>query len=234
MQAIILAGGFGTRLSAVVPHVPKPMAALSEEPFLATLLRYAYAQGVRHAVLALHHQADMIQDYFGNAFAGIAIRYSMEDKPLGTGGAIKKALAMMQQDKPVLVMNGDSLVVLNYDEMLKRHQQLSAAITLASMAMPTTHRYSKLTIEEGRIAHYAPLGDEAGGDISVGFYVLQPDIFAHYLLPDAFSFERDFLARFTPHLRPACYQDVEYFIDIGVPEDYARAQHEIPRILAAA
>lgn len=228
MQAIILAGGLGTRLRSVVAHVPKPMAQLTHEPFLAVLLRYAYAQGVREVVLCLHHQAHIIRDYFGDCFEGLTLHYAIEETPLGTGGAIRQALPLLDQSKPVLVMNGDSLVMLNYREALNRHQTLQAPMTIASVEMPVTDRYSKLTIENDVITHYAVTGDQDAGAISVGFYVMQPDIFSAYALPAAFSLERDFLASHVSQLRPAYFSRVEYFIDIGVPDDYARAQAEVP------
>lgn len=234
MQAIILAGGFGTRLQPVVPHVPKPMAPMGEEPFLATLLRYMQAQGVREVVFALHHQAEAIRDYFGAQFAGLSIRYSIEAAPLGTGGAIKKALGLLKRNEPAFVANGDSLVMLNYRDMLAKHKASGAAMTLASVTMPVTHRYSKLTIEDGRVQHYAHLGDAGAGAISAGFYVIAPDVFEDFSLPEIFSIERDFLALHAPALKPAVFGRVEYFIDIGIPADYHRAQTEVPERLKAA
>ncbi|MDX2072759.1 MAG: sugar phosphate nucleotidyltransferase [Alphaproteobacteria bacterium] len=234
MQAIILAGGFGTRLQPVVPHVPKPMAPVGDEPFLVSLLRYMHTQGVREVVFALHHQAWMIRDYFGERFAGMDIQYSIEGTPLGTGGAIKRALPMLRRHTPTFVANGDSLVMLNYREMLSRHNASGAPITLASVLMPVTHRYSRLTSEGGRITRYELLGDGNPGAISAGFYVVNPDIFVPHALPEVFSIERDFLAVHTPTLRPAMFEHVEYFIDIGIPVDYQRAQLEVHHRLRRA
>lgn len=234
MQAIILAGGLGTRLQPVVPHVPKPMALVDDEPFLATLLRYMHMQGVCEVVFALHHQADVIRDYFCHEFAGIKIRYSIETTPLGTGGAIYKALTLLGSNEPVFVANGDSLVMLNYRHMLTKHISSKAAITLASVQMPVTSRYSKLTITNERIMRYDLLGNEEAGAISTGFYVMQPDIFASYNMPQLFSLERDFLSVHTQALKPAAFERVEYFIDIGVPADYQRAQTEVPQRMKVA
>lgn len=228
MQAIILAGGLGTRLQSVVSHVPKPMAMVGDEPFLAVLLRYMQMQGVREVVFALHHRASTIQEYFGAHFAGIDLSYSVEESPLGTGGAIRKALSFMRQDAPVFVLNGDSLVMLQYREMLRQHLSLGAPVTMASVQMPVTNRYSKLIIENERVVDYALLGDERAGAISAGFYVLEPDVFASYDMPEAFSIERDFFAVHAKQLCPAAFTRVEYFIDIGIPDDYHRAQAEVP------
>ncbi len=232
MQAIILAGGLGTRLQPIISGVPKPMALVGDEPFLAALLRYMHTQGVRKLVFALSHQAQVIRAHFGHHFAGIDIDYSIETSPLGTGGAIQKALSMFAENTPVFVVNGDSLVMLNYRGMLEKHHALGAPITIASVQMPVTNRYSKLTIQNERISQYDVLGDEQAGAISTGFYVMQPDIFSSFSMPEAFSFERDFLAKYTPQLCPVAFEDVEYFIDIGIPADYQRAQTEVPKMLA--
>lgn len=234
MQAIILAGGLGTRLQSIVPDLPKPMAAVGNEPFLAILLRYMAIQGVREVVFALHHQAQVIRAYFGHQFAGMNIAYSIETTPLGTGGAIQRALPLLSKNAPVFVANGDSLVMLNYQEMLKRHIRSKAPITLATVPMPITTRYSKLTVQKDHITQYAVLGDEHPGIISTGFYIMQPTLFTPYTMPESFSIERDFLAQYTQQLKPGAFEHVEYFIDIGIPADYRRAQTEVPKRLQRA
>lgn len=261
MQAIILAGGFGTRLKSVTGDVPKPMALVAGRPFLCWLLEYMAGQGITKAVLSLHHKADEIHTYFGHCFAGIDLVYSIETKPLGTGGAINFALKKLQPTKPVFVLNGDSLVQLDYQRMMQHHVKLGRLATLATFEVADCSRYSQLHTRSGIVHQYDTLGQAKAGLISAGFYVLSPEIFSTYfsphrgeikrgaLLADAsqvsphpnpppvgegvFSFEREFLHPYTPALLPAYFDGVEYFIDIGVPHDYARAQTEIPEILQA-
>lgn len=225
MQAIILAGGFGTRLGSVVSDVPKAMASVAGRPFLAWLLDYAAAQGVTDAVLCVHHLHEAISGCFGERYGDMRLRYSIEDVPLGTGGAVKKALGMCAPSRPVAVMNGDSLVKLNYRRMLAFH---SGPLTIAVRTVADTSRYSTLRIERSLIRDFQPLGDDAPGQISAGFYIMSPTMFRGYDMPDVFSLEHDFFARHTPHMLPGAYDGVEYFIDIGVPDDYARAQGEVP------
>lgn len=232
MQAIILAGGLGTRLQSELSGMPKAMANVAGAPFLAWLLEYAAGQGVSEVVLAVGHKAEAIQNYFGLRFAGINIQYSVEKEQLGTGGALAQALTLANPHAPCLVMNGDSLVMLDYAKMLRAHVASDKVITLATRHMPTTERYSKLTLKNDMITNYALLGDANAGEVSVGFYVVNPELFSDYDLPKSFSFERDFLSLQTPQLLPAAYNEVKYFIDIGVPVDYARAQSEIPSRLA--
>jgi D-glycero-alpha-D-manno-heptose 1-phosphate guanylyltransferase len=228
MQAIILAGGFGTRLRSVVGEVPKPVASVRGRPFLSWLLEYMAWQGVTEAVLCVHHRADAIRSYFASQYAGIRLRYSVEDNPLGTGGAICQAMRMLDPKNPVFVLNGDSLVQLNYRVMLAHHYRQRAPITLAADIVPDCSRYSQLVLSGHKVVRYDTLGMAAPGHISVGFYVVSPDVFNGVELPEAFSFERDFLHPHTPRLAPAVYTGVHYFIDIGVPADYIRAQEEIP------
>lgn len=229
MQAIILAGGFGTRLKSLLGHeLPKPMAPVAGKPFLSWLLEYMAGQGVHEAVLCVHHQARAIISYYGTQYAGIRLHYSREDAPLGTGGAIHKAMRMLNAKRPVLVLNGDSLVELNYRAMLAQHQHSGRTITLATSRVTDCSRYSRLTIENGMVTRYDLLGGTAPGDVSVGLYAVSPELFYGFELPQHFSFEQNFLQPFIEHIAPAAYRGVQYFIDIGVPKDYLRAQAEIP------
>lgn len=234
MQAIILAGGFGTRLSSVVPDRPKPMALIDGRPFLSWLLEYMHGQGVTEAVLCVHHHARRMMEHFGARHVGVDLRYSVESKPLGTGGAIRQAMIMLDPAQPIFVLNGDSLIDLNYRMMLAHHHRHGSRITLAAEHMPDCSRYSQLTLSKNHVLHYETLGHAAPGHISVGFYVISPNVFDGFSLPETFSFEREFLHPHTPVLAPAVYTGVHYFIDIGVPEDYIRAQVEIPERLDIA
>ena len=230
MQAIVLAGGFGTRLKSITGDAPKPMAMVAGRPFLCWLFEYMAGQGMRDIVLSLHHQAGVIQSYFGHRYAGINILYSIEAQPLGTGGAIQLALKKLKPNNPVFVLNGDSLVQLNYQEMMATHVKQNRKATLATFEVPDCSRYSQLHVKAGHVYQYDTLGQPSAGLISAGFYVLSPEIFLGHRLGEAFSFERDFLHPYTPAMLPAYYNGVEYFIDIGVPHDYARAQVEIPKV----
>jgi D-glycero-alpha-D-manno-heptose 1-phosphate guanylyltransferase len=234
MQAIILAGGFGTRLKPLVADLPKPMAPVAGRPFLAWLLEYMAGQGVSETVLCVHHQYEIIEQYFGRRFAGMRLHYAIEKTPLGTGGAIRKALAMLDPDRPVIALNGDSLVEVNYRSMMDHHERHRRPLTIASRHIADCSRYSQLAVTDELITQYDLLGRNAPGDISAGLYVVSPNVFAGCDLPQAFSFERDFLARHTLQLLPAAYGEVDYFIDIGVPHDYLRGVAEIPARLRAS
>ncbi|MDE3017293.1 MAG: NTP transferase domain-containing protein [Pseudomonadota bacterium] len=232
MQAIILAGGFGTRLP-LDGGMPKPMAPVAGRPFLHWLLDFLLSQGVTEAVLCLHHRHEIIREYFGETFDGMRLRYYIEEQARGTGGAIAAALAQLAPREPVLALNGDSLVQLDYRAMLAAHARAGRRITMAAHRVEDCGRASKLTVHNGEVLRFELLGGAGGGIISAGFYVLSPDVFDGFTLPDVFSFERDFLSPHVPSLLPAAYEAVEYFIDIGTPEDYARAQTEVPQRMSA-
>jgi D-glycero-alpha-D-manno-heptose 1-phosphate guanylyltransferase len=232
MQAIILAGGFGTRLKGAVEDSPKPMAPVAGRPFLAWLLEHMQRQGITQATLCLHHQSERITGYFGDQYGEIGLRYLVEDAPMGTGGAIARALERIGGEYPVFALNGDSCVMLDYMAMVAAHLQSGKSLTLAACRVPDCRRYGEITAKDGRALAFAPHGHDGPGIISAGFYMLSPDLFRAHEVKEAFSFEADFLGVHAASLKPAVYDAVEYFIDIGTPEDYARAQEEIPALLA--
>ena len=117
MQAIILAGGFGTRLQQVVKDVPKPMADISGKPFLAHLLTNLQNQGFKKIVISVGYLKEKISEYFGDSYLGMEIFYAVEEKPLGTGGAIINSLKFIDSKKPFVVLNGDTFLQVNYKKV---------------------------------------------------------------------------------------------------------------------
>ncbi len=115
-EAIILAGGFGKRLKAVVNDVPKPMAIINKRPFLEYLLSYLDFWGVNHLVLSVGYQKQMIMNHFGKSFKGIDIDYAVEDEPLGTGGAVKNAMTFIKGNH-TFVLNGDTFFEVNLNRL---------------------------------------------------------------------------------------------------------------------
>ncbi len=236
MQAIILAGGFGSRLKNVIgDEVPKPMAPISSRPFLAYYLDYLGSRGVSKVLFSTHHLADVVSNYFGNNYNGIEISYLYENEPLGTGGAIKFALSHLNPSAPLLAMNGDTFTEIDIKDMYQNHIGAGAKLSIGLRQMSDCSRYGEATIKsEGAykvIESFLYPGSKNPGWVSAGFYVISPDIFENYDLPQKFSFESDFSLPFCSRLRPLAYTTRGYFIDIGVPADYSRAQIEIPEIV---
>jgi D-glycero-alpha-D-manno-heptose 1-phosphate guanylyltransferase len=178
-------------------------------------------------VLSVGYLKEPIMAAFGDRYHGIGVSYSVEDEPLGTGGGLRRALALVDEF-PVFALNGDTLVELDYAAMLRAQQEAGAALAIALRRVPDAGRYGRAQVEGGRLVGFAARGEAAGkGLINAGVYLFAKNLLADTSLPESFSFERDFLEPRAAHLRPLAFETEGYFIDIGVPEDYARAQREL-------
>ena len=230
MQAIILAGGFGTRLRSVLADVPKPMAPIHGKPFLAYLIDYLKTQGITDIILSVHYLKEQIFAYFKESYAGIHIRYAVEDQPLGTGGAIVKSLELVDQTKPVFVLNGDTFLKIDYREMMAMHQRHAGIMTLALRKIADCSRYGVVTTENNQAIGFQEQGTNAPGLINAGVYLMSPALLHGQRPAQPFSFERDFLFPQIAVLKPQVYLADDYFIDIGIPQDYERALQELDTI----
>lgn len=228
MQAIILAGGFGTRLQSVVKNIPKPMAPVQGKPFLAYLVEYLKSQGITKVILSVHYLREQIEDYFKSSYQGVAISYAVEERPLGTGGAIAHALQCIESIAPVFVLNGDTFLKLDYQAMFAQHQKTLPAITMALRKIVDCSRYGVVLTERGVVTAFNEQGDDHPGLINAGVYLIDPTLFQKFPVGALqFSFERDFLFCNISQLRPQTFIVNDYFIDIGIPEDYARALKDL-------
>lgn len=222
MEAIVLAGGFGTRLRQVVADVPKPMAPVAGRPFLEILLGSLASKGFTRAVLALGFMAEKISGHFGSRFGGLELAYVVEDKPLGTGGATRLAMTACTQDH-VFVFNGDTYLDLEA-EALERQWQAHRHPIVVGRQVPDTLRYGRLVVEGRRITRFAEKGVAGPGLINAGCYVLAKEALAGFPLHQPFSIETDYLTPEVARATVEVFVTEGQFIDIGIPEDYARAQ----------
>src|SRR3990167_4425817 len=228
MRAIILVGGLGTRLRSVIPDLPKPMAPILGKPFLAYLLDYLKAQGITEVIFPVYHMREKIQDYFQTSYANISIHYIVEDQPLGTGGAIVNALtSTSDQTSPIFVLNGDTFVKLDYRAMYAVAEEQPTQLTMALRLVADCSRYGKVMIENNHVVAFKEKGESGPGLINSGVYLVSPQLFSQFHLPRQFSLEQDFLLPYATSLRPRAFITQDYFIDIGIPEDYARAKLEL-------
>lgn len=222
MEAIILAGGFGTRLSHIVTDVPKPMAKVSGHPFLNYIFEYLLQNDIKHIILAVGYKAKTIQDYFGNNYKGIPITYSMEDTPLGTGGAIKKAISYSKGDNTFIV-NGDTYFDVDLKNMNTFHHDNNSDISIAVKPMSNFERYGSVVIDGNRIKKFEEKKPTLKGKINGGIYLINNKIL-NSVKEESFSFEKVVL---ESGLVPIyAFESNGYFIDIGVPEDYYKAQED--------
>ena len=228
-EAIILAGGFGTRLRSVIDELPKPMAPINGKPFLEILLGYLARQGFTRTILSLGYRAEMIINHFGASFAGIEVLYEVESTPLGTGGAIKVALKHCRGDA-AYVLNGDTFLEFNANGMEKCWVEHGEPILSARM-VDDTERYETLDISGDQLKGFRPRGLSEMGLINAGCYLLPVSLGERMHRKMPFSFELDFLSSDVLN-NPYRVVPVEGdFIDIGIPEDYARAQVLLNRYL---
>jgi len=238
MDAVILAGGFGTRLQGVVKDVPKPMAPMGEangnKPFLALLLRHLATHGITRVVLATHHMHDVIESYFGNTYAGIELVYAREATPLFAGGAIVNAIHTANLTQPLFVLNGDTFIGTDYQALAAQHKATNADLTMVLRHIPDTGRSGVVTVDaDNRITSFGTRGEtNKPGLINAGVWMMNPSLLSEYKIGEPFSFEQHFLQPRIPHkLKPHALITDGYFIDIGVPDDYARAQAELAQHL---
>ena len=225
-SAIILAGGLGTRLRSAVPDMPKCMAPVAGKPFIAYVVDHLQRQGIRHFIFALGYKSDAFNDYLS---AQLALSYtlSIEPEPLGTGGAIRLACSHAQE-KTVLVMNGDTLFKIAVDKLATFHDMCGAHCTLSLKPMHNVDRYGTVELNKDySIRSFKEKQFYEQALINGGAYALHAQKFLQEQLPDKFSFEKDYLEQYFDQRRMYGVVQDEYFIDIGIPEDYARAQHEL-------
>lgn len=226
-QAIILAGGMGTRLKSVVADKPKPMADINGKPFLYYLLQYAKTQGISHVVLAVGYLHQQIIDYFGHDFNGITLQYSIENDPLGTGGAIAQALDLCDPQTPVFIINGDTFFNTSLPELAKTFDQKQADLCIALKEMSNFDRYGTVQFDHNQqITAFNEKQHCQHGYINAGIYLMKTNLLKTLNLPTIFSFEKEILEQINL-FKTFTYPSDAYFIDIGIPDDYLKAQREI-------
>lgn len=222
-EAIILAGGLGTRLRGVVDALPKPLAPVAGRPFLAWLLDALAEQGVRRAVLATGYLGELVEAAFGVSWRGMTLVYSREPAPLGTGGALVLAARQIARDA-FLVLNGDTWLGLDYTALASSVSATGARIGVALARVPDVVRYGSVRVDHDRIIGFEEKGRSGPGLINGGVYSMCRDMLEGCPLGEAFSFERDVLLPAVSREPVIAYAHTQGFIDIGIPDDYRRAQ----------
>jgi D-glycero-alpha-D-manno-heptose 1-phosphate guanylyltransferase len=226
MQAIVLAGGKGTRLQSVVSDVPKPLASIDGRPFLVHLLEYLAKNSITRVVLSTCYLSEKIEEFFGSTFSGMQIAYAAEETPLGTGGAIEFASRQITE-KRFFVLNGDTFFPLSLQRMAALHEQERASLTLALKEVSDTCRYGRVSTLGTRIKRFEEKGITGPGLINGGIYLMESSLVEDFPSKRPLSFETDILSTLPLKSPVAAFVSDAYFIDLGIPEDYARAQKEI-------
>lgn len=223
VTAAILAGGMGTRLRPVIADRPKVLAEVLGRPFLSYLLDQVAAAGVESVVLCTGYLGERVRTTFGDSYSSLRLAYSQEAIPLGTGGALRRALPLLESD-PVLVLNGDSFCDVDLQEFWHFHRVRVAVGSLALAEMDDTRRYGRVLMEsDGTISGFAEKTDTSGrGWINAGIYLLSQRLLLSIPKDRPVSLEQEVLPSWTG--RGLCgYRSKGRLLDIGTREAYAAA-----------
>ena len=223
MEVIILAGGLGTRLRSVVSNVPKPMAPIGNRPFLEILMDHLLKYGTTLIVLSTGYLHEKIERHFGSAYKGVALTYAVEDEPLGTGGGIRNAVAMCDEDN-IVVVNGDTLFSIDYDELANFHQRHQSRLSVVLRQVDDVSRYGSVQTDcADRINRFTEKGCSGGfGTINGGIYMMHRSLIEEFAAGRKFSFEKDILQSRYVDEPFYGYTSGAFFLDIGIPEDYLK------------
>ncbi len=228
MQAILLAGGLGTRLRSVVSDRPKPMALIEDRPFMEYVIRELKSQGIDEIIFAVGYKGSMVEEYFGDGGRfGIHADYAYEETLLGTAGAIKNASRHMTGPE-TYVLNADTLYRIDFKRLadLKTEKNLDMALVLRQV--PDISRYGEAVLKDSLLVKFNEKTGRSGtGTINGGVYLLTKEMIGQ--IPDGkVSLENDMIPRWLSEgKRLGGFINDGYFIDIGVPEDYYRFMSDV-------
>lgn len=226
-EVIILAGGLGTRLRSAVADVPKCMAPVKGRPFIAYLIEYFQHQGVNRFIFALGYKSEYFEKFLSGILSPDQYLLSIEKEPLGTGGAIRLACQAATQSQ-VLVANGDTLFKIDLNGLSAFHTQHQADCTLSLKPMSRFDRYGIVELSDTQaIRSFREKQYYEQGLINGGVYALEVGHFLRLELPEKFSFEKEYLEKYYASYPMFGWIQDRYFIDIGIPADYQRAQLEL-------
>jgi D-glycero-alpha-D-manno-heptose 1-phosphate guanylyltransferase len=230
-QVIILAGGLGTRLRSAVPDLPKCMAPVAGKPFLHFVVQHFLAQGIDRFIFSLGYMHEVILGFLQKNYTAPQIEYVLEDEPLGTGGAIRLACEKAS-GRHVLVANGDTLFRIDAEKLSSFHIQQKADCTLCLKPMKNFDRYGVVELNKtsNAISSFREKQYYESGVINGGIYALEVNHYLQKNWPAKFSFEKDYLEKFYAQGKIVGQVQDEYFIDIGIPEDYEKANEDFGRM----
>ncbi|MDD4873593.1 MAG: NDP-sugar synthase [Dehalococcoidales bacterium] len=231
MKAVILSGGFGTRLRPLTINTPKSMVPVLNIPFLEHVINHLKTHGVSEFSLAVSYLAQPIKNYFGDGSRfGISLTYTVEDSPMGTAGAVKNAGNSL--NKRILVLNGDIFTDLDITDMIAAHKKNKAKATIALTPVEDPTSYGLvLTDNNLRVLRFLekPNPDEITTNmINAGTYILEPEVMALVPPQTNYSFERELFPLLLKNGEPVyAYPSSSYWMDIGKPENYFQLHYDL-------
>lgn len=227
-EVIILAGGYGTRLRSAVPDIPKVLAPVAGRPFLVHVLGFLEQNGFSRVILAVGYRRDEITSAFGMNFRKLKLDYSVEEQPLGTGGAVWSASHLITTGQNFFVLNGDTYAAVDIEAMERSMSEQEADLVMTVRSMEDTKRYGLVDVnDEGLVRGFHEKAAGSAGLINAGVYLIRHDLPRRFPFAGAFSLETDLLQARCSSLRIAALPTHGYFVDIGVPDDYERANRDL-------
>jgi len=230
-EAIILAGGLGTRLRSAVPDLPKCMAPVGGRPFIAYITDFYRRAGIGRFIFALGYKSAAFDAFFEQEFPNGGYAVSLEDSPLGTGGAIRQACTLATS-ADLLILNGDTFFRIDLAALSAFHVAHQADCSLCLKPMRDFDRFGVVELDgDFRVRQFREKQAYRSGLINGGVYALDRKSFLQEDMPAVFSFEKDYLEKKLEARRIFGLEQDGFFIDIGIPEDYARVQTAINQLL---
>jgi D-glycero-alpha-D-manno-heptose 1-phosphate guanylyltransferase len=230
MEVIVLAGGLGTRLQGVIGASPKCMAPVNDKPFLAYIFDYLHRQHCVRVILSLGFKHEVVTDWLAKQDLPFVVDYVIEQEPLGTGGGIQLAMGQAAADN-VVVLNGDTMFMVDLKAQMDKHLAVHAATTLGLKKMYNFDRYGVVkTNAASVVTAFEEKKHRDEGLINGGVYIINTRAYNTKHLQERHSFEKDFLEKYTGEGKFYGHPSDGYFIDIGIPEDYAKAQEDFKQI----
>ena len=228
MQAVLLAGGLGTRLKSVVNDRPKPMALTEGKPFMEYVVHELSRHGITEIIFAVGYKGSMVEEYFqdGKKF-GVTVSYAYEEELLGTAGAIKNAGRFITEDF-FYVLNADTFYQIDYSRLLTIRQEKDLEMALVLRQVPDVSRYGRAVLTDGMLTAFNEKTKEAvSGTINGGIYLMNRDLLEE--IPEGkVSLENEMIPRWLSEgRRLGGFVNDGYFIDIGIPEAYVQSQEDV-------
>ena len=226
-QAVILVGGLGTRLRDLVSDRPKPMAPVNGKPFLEYQVEFLKNNDIKEIIFSTGYMGEKIEEHFGSGDKyGIQIRYVKEKDLLGTGGAIKNAINILEEQ--FFVLNGDSMFLVDLSSMVKFHNHHHADLTISLAKVKQKSRFGNVQVNDKfQIIEFAEKENITGDLINGGIYYFEKNNFDWNTFPEKFSIEKEFFPQVVQTNNVFGYVSDSYFIDIGISEDYAKFGKDI-------
>jgi D-glycero-alpha-D-manno-heptose 1-phosphate guanylyltransferase len=228
--AVVLAGGLGTRLRSVVADRPKPMAEVAGRPFLEHLMTYWAKQGIKKFILSVGYRADIIERHFGNSFEGSEVEYVCETESMGTGGALLLCKERISSTESFLLLNGDTFFSVDLQSLKGLARQIDADWVLSLFRARDRNRFLAISINNLGLISFDKLGNsESNGQLTWangGVYWVNPRALKTFTgSRTSLSLESELFAKCVDQGQVFCgFRSDSTFVDIGIPEDYARAQ----------